>query len=342
MYEGTRQRNVTSAFNPSREALSKLVSKKPKQWDKHLDAIMFGLRTKKQMTTKLSPFQMMFGREARYPSEVPEDYQIDSSVEAFMGIEEMTEGVLKLDEVLQTALTHTAQVQKRMTRKEQKAQKVKFSVGNKVWRCNIQSQQRKGGKLDPNFLGPYTIKNIEGKNADLIDERGVIFPKINIDHLRLYYEEMPQIPHKIVSGRSPAATTASHVNVAASLPSSPVISKVSASPVAASISLTSLPTISRVASSHVTTSAYVTSSPTISRVTASAVAASTSLTSSHTISRVAASSSSSSVTSAPSISRVAASPTYSSVTSAPTTTATTVQHHLISSKSASVQSKALN
>lgn len=57
-------------------ALSKLVDKKPKEWDKHLDAVMFGLRTKKQMTTKYSPFFLMFGREARYPSEVPEQYRV--------------------------------------------------------------------------------------------------------------------------------------------------------------------------------------------------------------------------------------------------------------------------
>jgi len=59
-------------------------------------------------------------------------------------------------------------------------------------------------------LGPYTIKNIKGKNADLIDERGVIYPKINTDHLRLYTEEMPRIPHKIVSERS--TPTASQKN----------------------------------------------------------------------------------------------------------------------------------
>lgn len=162
----------------------------------------------------------------------------------------MTEGILKLDEVLQTALTHTAQVQKRMTRKEQKAKKVKLTVGDKVWRCNVRSQQRKGGKLDPNFLGPYTIKNIEGKNADLIDERGAILPKINIDHLRLYTEQKPRIPHKIVAGRSTAATASqktcltatSPVIVAASLPSSPSISKVAASPDSAAESVTSSPT----------------------------------------------------------------------------------------------------
>ncbi|KAF7702362.1 hypothetical protein HF521_001645, partial [Silurus meridionalis] len=46
-------------------ALAKLVEDKPNTWDQYLDAVMFGLRTKKQLTTQFSPFYLMFGREAR-------------------------------------------------------------------------------------------------------------------------------------------------------------------------------------------------------------------------------------------------------------------------------------
>ncbi|KAK7158513.1 hypothetical protein R3I94_004974 [Phoxinus phoxinus] len=62
-------------------ALCKLVKDQPKDWDRHLDAVMFGLRTKVQMTTKYSPFFLMFGREARYPSEIAEHYRVDKTVE---------------------------------------------------------------------------------------------------------------------------------------------------------------------------------------------------------------------------------------------------------------------
>lgn len=48
----------------------------PETWDEYLDAVMFGLRTKKQMITKYSPFYLMFGRDARYPSQVPENYTV--------------------------------------------------------------------------------------------------------------------------------------------------------------------------------------------------------------------------------------------------------------------------
>ena len=62
-------------------ALSKLVKQRPGTWDEHLDAIMFGLRTKKPMTTKYSPYFLMFGREARYPSEVPQHYMVGEPIE---------------------------------------------------------------------------------------------------------------------------------------------------------------------------------------------------------------------------------------------------------------------
>lgn len=52
------------------------MSDEPKNWDKFLQSTMFGLRTKKQLTTKYSPYYLMFGREARYPSEIPKAYKV--------------------------------------------------------------------------------------------------------------------------------------------------------------------------------------------------------------------------------------------------------------------------
>uniref|UniRef100_A0A096M7A5 Gypsy retrotransposon integrase-like protein 1 n=1 Tax=Poecilia formosa TaxID=48698 RepID=A0A096M7A5_POEFO len=54
---------VTGMNATIQRSLCKLVGSKPETWDEYLDAVMFGLRTKKQMTTKFSPFFLMFGRE---------------------------------------------------------------------------------------------------------------------------------------------------------------------------------------------------------------------------------------------------------------------------------------
>ena len=55
-------------------SLNKAVTDNPKNGDSLLKGTMFVLRTKEQLTNKYSPYFRMFGREARYPSEIREDY----------------------------------------------------------------------------------------------------------------------------------------------------------------------------------------------------------------------------------------------------------------------------
>ena len=57
-------------------ALIKLVNDKQSNWDVFLEATLFSLRSKVQTTTEHSPFLMMYGREAVFPSEVPVDMPV--------------------------------------------------------------------------------------------------------------------------------------------------------------------------------------------------------------------------------------------------------------------------
>ncbi|KAI9525152.1 hypothetical protein NQZ68_009349 [Dissostichus eleginoides] len=63
-------------------SLNKLVAGEPKRWDQLLQGTMFALRTKNQLTTKFSPYYLMFVREARYPSEVPKEYEPEERIPA--------------------------------------------------------------------------------------------------------------------------------------------------------------------------------------------------------------------------------------------------------------------
>ncbi|KAI2655936.1 Transcriptional regulatory protein RCO1 [Labeo rohita] len=82
-------------------------------------------------------------------------------------------------------------VGKKQERRHRVATQALFSVGRKVLRKNIRTQQRKGGKLERSWLGPYEIVFLKDKSADLRDEKGHIYPKINTDHLKLFKEEPP-------------------------------------------------------------------------------------------------------------------------------------------------------
>ena len=90
-----------------------------------------------------------------------------------VAVEDLTEEIIHLSEVLQTAMDNTAKVQKRYSKKPREPVAV-LSVGDRVMRLNVRSQQRKGGKLDPNYHGPFTIIKIEGKSADLQDDNGIV------------------------------------------------------------------------------------------------------------------------------------------------------------------------
>lgn len=61
---------------PAFRALRKLVNDQQGDWDIFLDATLFSLRSKVHTTTKHTPFLLMYGREARFPAEVPAELPV--------------------------------------------------------------------------------------------------------------------------------------------------------------------------------------------------------------------------------------------------------------------------
>ncbi len=75
-------------------------------------------------------------------------------------------------------------------------------VGDKVLVRNVRQENRKGGKLDPDMLGPFTVVKIEEKIVDVVSKKGTI--KFNTDHLIEYVEPEPHIPKKWIPSNSPS------------------------------------------------------------------------------------------------------------------------------------------
>ncbi|XP_039898953.1 transcription initiation factor TFIID subunit 4-like [Simochromis diagramma] len=171
----------------------------------------------------------MFGREARYPSEIPEEFMVDESVEDIVGQEEVSEDIQKHQKLLELVKDNVVKAQEKTKGKIKMMKRdVVFKVGDKVLRANI-SQQRKGGKLEANFLGPYIITAIQGKSADLQDSNGTIIPKVNIDQLKLSKDSMPRVPHR---GLKKTAATLLTAQPGPAAPASALASQATAAPVA--------------------------------------------------------------------------------------------------------------
>ncbi len=80
--------------------------------------------------------------------------------------EECISECIKLqDRLYHIVQENMSQVQKKIRkRKLDQGEAVVMQVGDRVLRKNKRSQQRKGGKLDPDFFGPYTVTKVDGKS----------------------------------------------------------------------------------------------------------------------------------------------------------------------------------
>src|SRR5204862_7162233 len=53
------------------ESLAKLSPDNENMWDKHIQPVLFAYRTTPQSTTKMTPFYLVYGREAKLPIDSP-------------------------------------------------------------------------------------------------------------------------------------------------------------------------------------------------------------------------------------------------------------------------------
>ena len=139
-----------------------------------------GYRASRQASTKHSPYYLFFQKEMRLPidSEILGSQSKTSDPES----DDIDETVATLLKSREGAFTKA----KENIDKAQKSQKetydrkhvqVELSVGTRVLLENTAQKQRKGGKMDPVWLGPYRINRSLGKGLYELknDTTGEIF-----------------------------------------------------------------------------------------------------------------------------------------------------------------------
>ncbi len=95
----------------------------------------------------------------------------------------ISECIKHKDRLYQIVQENMAQVQKKKKNVVTGSRRGCCHAAWGVLRQNKRSQQRKGGKLDPDFFGPYTVTKVDGKSIDIVDDHGKLFPTVNLDHL---------------------------------------------------------------------------------------------------------------------------------------------------------------
>ena len=172
------------------------------QWDLYLDAILFSYRVSRQDSTKLSPFYLMYGRQARLPIDFninrPRHADEEECENEFP--EEAEDMNLEFEESLQTMVAvrqkaldniHVAQGrQKALYDAKHCRDKSKYKVGSLVLVKNSRKHSRKGSKLEPNWHGPYKIYEVLNKGTFRlchVSTGEILNQLFNMTRLKLYF-----------------------------------------------------------------------------------------------------------------------------------------------------------
>jgi hypothetical protein len=189
----------------------KVVNEKADDWDSHLASVIFGYRVNIQASTKMSPFELMYGVKARLPldlkgdvPEVGEDEQTEAVNQRMVDLGQ------RLKEKREEARVNIQAAQKKQKeRYDVKHSGAVYVVGQKVMKYNRRRETRMGDKLAQRFTGPFTIHEVLGSGVyRLMDGEKVLKQVVNASNLKPYIA--PGSPEaKKATPRSPSTPSKS-------------------------------------------------------------------------------------------------------------------------------------
>ena len=165
-------------------ALRKSVQDQPSECYKLLDALAYSFRAPRRRATGRSPFEIMFGGKITLPVDLlhnkPEGDDISEKETRNLEKQlEFEQQEVSQEEVFESAKAIWEDMFKTVSQnisKEQNVQKDDFDrrhqagkplkVGTRVMKRNMMHPGRKGGKMDYQFMGPYTMCLWMPRNLD--------------------------------------------------------------------------------------------------------------------------------------------------------------------------------
>ena len=139
---------------------------KQNDWDTKLDKLTFAYNTAVHATTKLSPFELMFGRVPKLPIDLVYDQTDSEELKAKIEVEwiasEFAENLRKdMKEMFDFAASNRdAAALRASALVDRTVRGVNFQVGDKVWVLDQNTKKGVNPKLRPRWKGPYLVTGI--------------------------------------------------------------------------------------------------------------------------------------------------------------------------------------
>ena len=168
------------------EALAKTATNTD-DWDLFIAPILFAYRTSKHSTTKLEPFYLVYGRNARLP--LDDDHANEDPDVLMNRVKHLIDDVPQIRERIRTQIDKEQQKQK--DRYDAKIrQHIVYQMGDKVLYFDAAKEKQWSGKLNPKWRGPYYIHQvlINGSYKLRTMEGKVLVTPVNGTLLKPYHE----------------------------------------------------------------------------------------------------------------------------------------------------------
>ncbi|XP_050889173.1 uncharacterized protein LOC127094375 [Lathyrus oleraceus] len=170
------------------------VGKKPRNWHKKLDQILWACRTSPKEAINTTPFRLTYGHDTVLPIEIylqstriQRHHEIPS--ESYWNM--MLDELVYLDEERLSALELLKRHKKRVEKSYNKRVKVKlFLTGYLVWKVILpmDRKDRAFGKWSPKWEGPFPVTQVFSNDTYEIEElvEDQRFLEINGKYLKKY------------------------------------------------------------------------------------------------------------------------------------------------------------
>ncbi|XP_059362248.1 uncharacterized protein LOC132101366 [Carassius carassius] len=193
---------ITSAYHPQsngqdertnqnvKRTLRKYVNQHHDDWDIHLQAIVYGINTAKQRSTKYSPYFLMYNRHPRLPQAL-NICETDAAFELADPEEELELKlalVKALNETVRENIENAQGKQKKAfeAKKRKGVRQCSLKAGDEVLIGEPKKKVKKGNCLQDLHQGPFTLTSLTEKGVASVAMLGKI-QKVNVAQLRPYF-----------------------------------------------------------------------------------------------------------------------------------------------------------
>ena len=157
--------------------LIKVLDSNPNDWPYFTEDVLFAYRVTAHVSTKYSPFELLYNRKAVLPIDINHNTKdVSNLAEPF--------GTDMFDTVHESATSFTIKLKLTSKRQRKKQQHdydlrhLKSKAGDRALLRNNKRNDRKGGKFTFTWLGPYEVDNLTDYSlASLKNQKGNVFKK---------------------------------------------------------------------------------------------------------------------------------------------------------------------